>query len=119
MYMWCQLNTDFIVSFWFGMRFKAMHLPWVFAGLDFILQGGGVNKLIGILVGHLYYFLKYRYPEEYGGRELLHTPEILYKYFPSRRGGVSGFGAPQPTAHKCLGDDNRHNWGAGQQFGGH
>ena len=37
----------------------------------------GVNELIGILVGHLYYFLKYRYPEEYGGRELLHTPEIL------------------------------------------
>lgn len=37
----------------------------------------GVNELIGILVGHLYYFLKYRYPEEYGGRELIHTPEIL------------------------------------------
>ena len=37
----------------------------------------GVNELIGILVGHLYYFLKYRYPEEYGGRELIHTPEFL------------------------------------------
>ena len=37
----------------------------------------GMNELIGILVGHLYYFLKYRYPEEYGGRELIHTPEFL------------------------------------------
>ena len=37
----------------------------------------GVNELIGILVGHLYYFLKYRYPEEYGGRELIRTPEFL------------------------------------------
>jgi len=43
----------------------------------FIFVHSGVNELIGILVGHLYYFLKYRYPEEYGGRELLHTPEIL------------------------------------------
>ncbi|XP_065913744.1 derlin-1-like [Dysidea avara] len=119
MYVWCQLNADVIVSFWFGMRFKAMYLPWVFAGLNFILQGGGVNELIGILVGHLYYFLKYCYPEEYGGRELLHTPEILYKYFPNCRGGVSGFGAPQPTARRYPGDDNRHNWGAGQQLGGH
>ena len=42
-----------------------------------------------------------------------------YKYFPNCRGGVSGFGAPQPTARRYPGDDNRHNWGAGQQLGGH
>ncbi|XP_071035477.1 derlin-1 isoform X2 [Parasteatoda tepidariorum] len=40
LYLWCQVNKDTIVSFWFGTRFKAMYLPWVLFGFNFILQGG-------------------------------------------------------------------------------
>jgi len=32
---------------------------------------------------------------------------------------VSGFGAPQATARRQPGGGNRHDWGAGQQLGGH
>ena len=28
MYIWCQLNRDQIVSFWFGAQFKAIYMPW-------------------------------------------------------------------------------------------
>ncbi|CAF0874108.1 unnamed protein product [Brachionus calyciflorus] len=91
MYVWCQLNRETIVSFWFGTRFKAMYLPWVLVGFNMIIRGGGFNDLIGIAVGHLYFFLMFRYPET-NGMNLLKTPEVLFKYFPNRRNNVAGFG---------------------------
>ena len=39
-YVWCQLNKEVIVSFWFGTRFKAMYLPWVLFLFDFIVNKG-------------------------------------------------------------------------------
>lgn len=96
LYVWCQLNQDTIVSFWFGTQFKAMYLPWVLLGFNLIVAGGGMMELVGILVGHLYFFLAFKYPQDFGGISLLTTPQILYNYFPNQRGIVSGFGqAPQ------------------------
>lgn len=36
-----------------------------------------VNELTGNLVGHLYYFLMFKYPIDLGGRSLISTPDIL------------------------------------------
>ena len=36
-----------------------------------------VSELIGNLVGHLYYFLMFKYPMDLGGRAFLSTPEFL------------------------------------------
>lgn len=76
LYVWCQLNKDVIVNFWFGTRFKAMYLPWVLLAFNFILSGA-MFSLVGIVVGHLYFFLKFKYPQELGGAEYLTTPGIL------------------------------------------
>ncbi len=38
-YIFCNVNPEVIVSFWFGMRFKAFYLPWVLLGIN-ILTGG-------------------------------------------------------------------------------
>lgn len=40
LYVWCKLNQDVIVTFWFGTRFKAMYLPWVLLGMNMILSSG-------------------------------------------------------------------------------
>ncbi|KAJ0000141.1 hypothetical protein NQD34_011983 [Periophthalmus magnuspinnatus] len=96
LYVWAQFNKDTIVSFWFGTRFKAHYLPWVILGFNFIIGGSFLNELIGNLVGHLYFFLMFKYPIDLGGRAFLSTPEFLYRIFPNRRGGVSGFGVPPP-----------------------
>jgi len=34
-------------------------------------------ELVGILIGHLYYFLMFKYPLEFGGPALLSTPSIM------------------------------------------
>lgn len=121
LYVWCQLNRDQIVQFWFGTQFKAMYLPWVLVAFNMIIRGGGLNELLGILVGHLYFFLMFKYPQDFGGRAFLKTPEFLYKYFPNRRGGVAGFGmAPssrrRPEDQAAAGG-GRHAWGQGNTLG--
>ncbi|KAL3860205.1 hypothetical protein ACJMK2_010361 [Sinanodonta woodiana] len=120
LYIWCQLNKDVVVSFWFGTMFKAMYLPWVLFAFNMIVGGGGLSELIGIIVGHLYFFLMFKYPQDFGGVRLLNTPQILYKYFPNRRGGVSGFGVPPASRRRDddnNGDPGRHPWGRGEQLG--
>jgi len=49
-------------------------------------------EIMGIFTGHMYFFLMFKYPQDFGGRRFLSTPAIFYKYLPNRRGGVSGFG---------------------------
>ena len=39
LYVWCQLNKDTIVNFWFGTQFKAMYLPWVLFAFNLIISG--------------------------------------------------------------------------------
>ena len=39
LYVWCQINKDYIVHFWFGTQFKAMYLPWVLFGFNLIISG--------------------------------------------------------------------------------
>uniref|UniRef100_UPI00193A1AA1 derlin-1-like n=1 Tax=Styela clava TaxID=7725 RepID=UPI00193A1AA1 len=119
LYVWCQINRDQIVSFWFGTRFKAAYLPWVLFAFNMIIRGGGMSELLGIFVGHLYFFLKFKYPQDFGGRALLETPQFLYKYFPNMRGAVSGFGVAPQSRRAAPADDAAHRWGgAGQRLGG-
>uniref|UniRef100_A0A3B3DHT1 Derlin n=1 Tax=Oryzias melastigma TaxID=30732 RepID=A0A3B3DHT1_ORYME len=126
LYVWAQFNKDTIVSFWFGTRFKAYYLPWVILAFNFIIGGSFMNELTGNLVGHLFFFLMFKYPMDLGGRSFLSTPEFLYRFFPNRRGGVSGFGAPpsrRPAAQDPAGGGGgggggRHNWGQGFRLGG-
>lgn len=78
LYVWCQLNRDTTVNFWFGTQFKAMYLPWVLLAVNMILSNGGMFSVVGIVVGHLYFFLKFKYPQELGGPSYLETPAFLY-----------------------------------------
>merc|ERR1719512_709217 len=87
-----------ILYVWFGTQFKAMYLPWVLFGFNMIIAGGGVMELCGILIGHMYFFLMFKYPQDFGGPSLLSTPDILYSWFPNRRGGVAGYGQAPASA---------------------
>jgi len=125
LYVWCQINKDTIVNFWFGTQFKAMYLPWVLFGFKFIIGGGGVEELCGILIGHLYFFLMFKYPQDFGGPSLLSTPDFLYRYFPNRRGGVSGYGQAPASGQQGGqgggggggGFPRPHQWGGGNRLG--
>ena len=36
------------------------------------------SDLVGILAGHLYFFVMFKYPQDFGGQVLLSTPQILW-----------------------------------------
>jgi derlin-1 len=87
-------------------------------GFNMIIAGGGVMELIGILIGHLYFFLTFKYPQDFNGPSLIATPEFLYRWFPNRRGGVRGFGvAPAQAAGGDGGGGG--GGGGGNRFGGY
>ncbi|KAG8133921.1 hypothetical protein E2320_011666 [Naja naja] len=130
LYVWAQLNRDMIVSFWFGTRFKVSGLKTCsFCLLEALpksvelqhpIESCIINELIGNLVGHLYFFLMFKYPMDLGGRNFLSTPQFLYKWLPNRRGGVSGFGVPPASMRRPADNrqgDTRHNWGQGFRLG--
>uniref|UniRef100_A0A9L0TP67 Derlin n=1 Tax=Equus caballus TaxID=9796 RepID=A0A9L0TP67_HORSE len=108
------------LSSWFDVLNLACYLPWVILGFNYIIGGSVINELIGNLVGHLYFFLMFRYPMDLGGRNFLSTPQFLYHWLPNRRGGVSGFGVPPANMRRAAdqnGGGGRHNWGQGFRLG--
>jgi len=118
MYIWCQLNRDAIVQFWFGTQFKAIYLPWVLCAFNMIVRGSVFLELVGIAVGHLYFFLMFKYPQDYNGIEILKTPEILYKYFPNSANNVHGFfGRVPDNQQQRPAAAPRQNYGRGYRLG--
>jgi len=95
----------------------AMYLPWVLCLFNMIIRGNGMTELMGIFVGHLYFFLMFKYPQDFGGRSFLSTPQFLYKWLPNRRGGVSGFGQA-PASRRGPGPNGGGGGGGGYNWGG-
>lgn len=123
-YVYCMINQDQIVSFWFGTRFKARYLPWALFGMNFILGGGGLTDLIGIIIGHLYYFVMMKYPADQGVT-LIQTPQILYNYLPNQY--PSTYFAPTRAQRPATSSGTTqsgprtsaptsYNWGSGRRL---
>jgi len=75
-------------------------------------------ELVGILIGHMYFFLMFKYPQDFGGASLLSTPSIFYQWFPNRRGGVSGYGQAPASSQQGGGGGGGGAGGGGGRFGG-
>ncbi|KAG2230514.1 hypothetical protein INT48_008319 [Thamnidium elegans] len=125
-YLWAQHNRDTPVTFMFGIRFKALYLPWAMIATDFLMTGSLPRASIaGMISSHIYYYLTTIYPSQ-GGQRFLQTPQFLKRLFPAtvaRSGGVGGSGGvragfgqaqEQPRGGGMFG---RHSWGSGQRLG--
>lgn len=58
---------------------QAFYLPWAMLCLDVIFGSPILPDLLGIIAGHLYYFLTVLHPLA-GGRNMLKTPVLMYPY---------------------------------------
>ena len=77
-------SSDMQVRFFFGIQLQAQYLPWVLCLFNMIVKGGGMIELIGIFVGHVYYFLKFRYAQDFGGPDILKTPQVIIIFYLKR-----------------------------------
>jgi len=92
-----------------------------------LINGSGLYEIIGILVGHAYYFATFQYPQEHGGEALIKTPAFLEGFLPPYQNSRStaGFSYIPPTNRNNTTDSNTqprsgglfnrgHQWGTGR-----
>ncbi|CAH3110564.1 unnamed protein product [Pocillopora meandrina] len=110
-YIWSRRNPLIRMNFFGLLTFKAPYLPWVLFGFSLMLGNSVMVDLIGIAVGHVYYFLEDVFPEQPGGFRILRTPGILKAIFDA---------PPEDPNYQPLPEEDRpggFNWGEGQRVG--
>jgi Derlin-2/3 len=61
-YVWGRRNEDVKMSFLGFLTFHAPYLPWVMLAFSMVIGNAVVMDLLGICVGHSYYFWEYVFP---------------------------------------------------------
>jgi Derlin-2/3 len=83
-YIWSKRHPEENVTFYM-FRFQSKYISLVMLLFAFIVGDDVVSQLLGIGVGHLYYFLQEVLPNDPAsplqGYKLLHTPDIFYQLF--------------------------------------
>lgn len=62
-------------------NFESIYFPWVLIGFRLLMGGSPIAELMGVLVGHIFYFLNDLYPLQ-SGRRIIYTPQFLKDLFP-------------------------------------
>ncbi|ESN98702.1 hypothetical protein HELRODRAFT_162155 [Helobdella robusta] len=76
-YVWSRRNPYIRMNFLGLINFQAPYLPWVLLGFSLLLGNSIAVDVIGIVVGHIYFFLEDVFPNQPGGFRVLETPKIL------------------------------------------
>jgi Derlin-2/3 len=88
-YVWARRNPYVRMSFLGLFNFNAPYLPWVLLVFSLCLNNAlPIVDLLGIVVGHFYYFLEDIYPRITGQR-LLYTPKFLKRWIDGPMGEPS------------------------------
>lgn len=125
-YVWSRKNPRQSVSFW-GNEINATFVPWVMLALTFFVGRPIFLALMGIAIGHLFYFLVDVLPDSHNV-DLLHTPKFLVNFLGWGAEG-SGVHVQPPTQRSCDGNSagaaptttrrtrSPTDWGAGRTLG--
>ncbi|XP_057765218.1 derlin-1 isoform X2 [Salvia miltiorrhiza] len=92
LYLWSREFPNANINLYGLVTLKAFYLPWAMLCLDVIFGSPIVPDLLGIIAGHLYYFLTVLHPLA-GGKNILKTPAFIHKQVMKWR-----IGAPPPSS---------------------
>ncbi len=74
-YIWSRRNPDTRLSFLGLLVFPAPYLPWVLMGFSLVLHGIiPKDEIMGVVIGHVYYFFSDVYPPLHNGSRPLDPP---------------------------------------------
>ncbi|KAF5771244.1 putative derlin [Helianthus annuus] len=77
-YVWSRELPNTRINFHGLVEFKGVYLPWTMLAIELVLGNPLIPSLLGIGVGHLYYFLTVLYPLA-GGNDICKTPFWVHK----------------------------------------
>jgi len=101
-YLWSRKNPNINMSFMFGIQFQSFYFPWVLVAFNLLMGGRPIPELMGIIVGHIYFFLEDIYPNTSGIR-LIKTPKFLYNVFPPINAPSAGSNQQPQTGNRTWG----------------
>ncbi|KAF6136522.1 hypothetical protein GIB67_035081 [Kingdonia uniflora] len=78
LYVWSREFPTAQVNIYGLMSLKTFYLPWAMLALDVIFGLPIMPNLLGIMAGHLYYFLTVLYPLS-NEKHILKTPNWMHK----------------------------------------
>ncbi|KAM0822327.1 hypothetical protein ACQ4PT_071566 [Festuca glaucescens] len=96
LYVWSREYPNSQISMYGLVQLRSFYLPWAMLGLDVIFGSQILPGLLGILVGHLYYFFSVLYPLA-SGKNYLKTPMWVHKIVARFRIGVQGNAPVRPA----------------------
>jgi len=76
-YIWSRRNPYIRMNFFGVLNFQAPYLPWVLLGFSILLGNTPWVDLMGIAVGHCYYYLEDVLPQHRANLKILKTPLFL------------------------------------------
>lgn len=81
-YIWSRRNPDTRLSFLGLLVFTAPYLPWVLMGFSLVLHGSvPKDEIMGVLIGHVWYFFTDVYPPLHNGSRPLDPPTWWTRLF--------------------------------------
>lgn len=112
LYVWTRKNPDEQTSI-FGFKVQAFYLPWALLAFNLLIGNPIFKPVLGIVSGHVYYFLHFIAPNAYG-YNLVKTPAFMIESF-------GGTPRPPPGQAARGGRPVRpqagHSWGTGNVLG--
>nr|DAD48888.1 TPA_asm: hypothetical protein HUJ06_018825 [Nelumbo nucifera] len=78
LYVWSREFPNAQINIYGLVTLKAFYLPWTMLALDVIFGSPLMPDLLGIIAGHLYYFITVLHPLS-GGKNILKTPIWVHK----------------------------------------
>jgi Derlin-2/3 len=84
-YIWARRNPDTRLSFLGLLVFTAPYLPWVLMGFSLIVHKTvPKDEILGVVVGHIWYFFNDVYPPLHGGHRPFDPPRWWRRIFEAR-----------------------------------
>eukprot|EP01132_Coremiostelium_polycephalum_P002798 gene2798-3479_t len=122
-YIWSRYYPNIEVTFYFGIRFRGIYLPWVLMTFDILVSGSlPFLDFTGVIAGHIYYYLTVIYPIAQNRPNYLETPQFLQRMLPASLKNVPNMGR-EATERAQERNTTRaqqgtgYNWGAGRALG--
>ncbi|KAI9812092.1 MAG: hypothetical protein M1826_002967 [Phylliscum demangeonii] len=98
-YIWSRRNPDTRLSFLGLLVFTAPYLPWVLMAFSLLLHGTvPKDEILGVIVGHVWYFFSDVYPSLYDGARPLDPPAWWMRLFERHRQRPDGAAATEAVA---------------------
>ncbi|XP_044463662.1 derlin-1-like [Mangifera indica] len=97
LYLWGREFPNAQINIYGLVKLKGFYLPWAMLVLDIVFGSPLITDLLGIIAGHLYYFLTVLHPLA-TGKNLLKTPKWVHKLVARWRIGAPSINRDQSTA---------------------